>query len=78
MRRPVERQRIGIDHLEPAGIGGGDLVKRGQAAAKSLSAGGGGRADSTPSLDALADMYLSDPDAADKAFAKLKTQGLLG
>lgn len=53
-------------------------IKRGQAAAKSLSAGGGGRADATPSLDALADMYLTDPDAADKAFAKLKTQGLLG
>ena len=32
MRRPIQRQRVGIDHLEPSGIGGGDLFQRGQAA----------------------------------------------
>lgn len=53
-------------------------ARNGQRAAKSLSAGGGGRADAMPSLDALADMYLDDPDAADRMFAKLKASGQLG
>lgn len=53
-------------------------AKRGQTASKSLSAVAGGRADSMPSLEALADMYLEDPDAADKMLSKMKAQGLLG
>ena len=49
-------------------------------APESLSAGGAtaGNADGMPTVDELAEMYVSDPDKADAMFQKMKSAGLLG
>lgn len=53
-------------------------AKAGAAAAKSLSAGAGsGGKDGPLAIEDLAELYLSDPDRADKEFAKLRSAGLL-
>lgn len=53
-------------------------AKAGAAAAKSLSAGAGsGGKDGPLAIDDLAELYLTDPDRADKEFAKLRSAGLL-
>lgn len=60
--------------VKPAAL---ESVRRGQAAAQSLSGGGATNSGSDDmSVDDLANMYLEDPDAADKMFAKMKAKGL--
>lgn len=55
-----------------------DMAKSAARASQSLSgAGGGGRAENS-TVDDLADLYLTDPDAADALFQKMEAQGLLG
>ena len=62
---------------EPAKPAALESVRRGQAAAQSLSGGGATNSGSDDmSVDDLANMYLEDPDAADKMFAKMKAKGL--
>lgn len=52
-------------------------TKAGQAASKTLSAGRG-ETNGAMTLDDLADLYLTDPDRADKEFRRAKERGLLG
>lgn len=54
-----------------------EAARKGQAAAKSLS-GGGGSSNNAMSIDDLADLYLEDPDRADREFKRLKASGALG
>lgn len=52
-------------------------TKAGMAASKSLS-GGGASSNNAMSADDLAQLYLDDPDKADKEFKRMKNAGLLG
>lgn len=52
-------------------------AKAGMQAAKSLSGGGGG-SNNVMSPDDLAQLYLDDPDRADKEFKRMQKAGLLG
>lgn len=52
-------------------------AKAGQAAAKSLS-GGGSQSDNAMTPEDLAELYLEDPDRADKEFRRMQKAGLLG
>lgn len=52
-------------------------TKAGMQASKSLSGGGGG-SNNVMSAEDLAQLYLEDPDRADKEFARMKKAGLLG
>ena len=52
-------------------------TKAGQAAARTLSSGRGS-SDGTLTVTDLAQLYLEDPDRADKEFARAKAKGLLG
>lgn len=53
-------------------------ARAGQAAAKSLSSGAGAAGKDGPmTLEDITDLYLTDPDRADKEFAKLKASGAL-
>lgn len=51
-----------------------------QNAPESLSAGGAssGPSDGYPTMDELAELYVTDPDKADETFNKMKRAGLLG
>jgi hypothetical protein len=52
-------------------------TKAGMAASKSLS-GGGASSNNMMSADDLAQLYLDDPDKADREFKRMKNAGLLG
>ncbi len=52
-------------------------AKAGQAAAKSLS-GGGSQSNNAMTPEDLAELYLEDPDRADKEFRRMQKMGLLG
>jgi hypothetical protein len=52
-------------------------TKAGMAASKSLSGGVGGTSN-VMTADDLAQLYLDDPDKADKEFKRMKNAGLLG
>ena len=54
-----------------------ESARRGVKASRSLS-GGEGRTDNAMSAADLADLYETDPEAADKMFEKMARQGLLG
>lgn len=54
-------------------------ARAGQAAAKSLSSGSGGTgSNGAMTAEDLADLYMTDPDRADREFARMKSAGLLG
>ena len=54
-----------------------DATRAGMKAAKSLSGGGGGT-NNAMSADDLAQLYLDDPDKADREFSRMQKAGLLG
>lgn len=54
-----------------------DMARAGQKAAKSIAGGGSTSASADMSAEDLADLYLTDPDQADKVFATMKSKGLL-
>ena len=56
-----------------------DAVKAGREASMSLSSGaGGGKAPDDVSINDLADMFLEDPEQAERMWAKMQRKGLLG
>lgn len=54
-----------------------EAAKKGMQASKSLS-GGAGSSGNVMTPEDLAELYLEDPDRADKEFARMKKMGLLG
>jgi hypothetical protein len=54
-----------------------EAARRGQGATKSLS-GGGGKSEGPMSLTELEQLFVEDPDMADKVWKKMEAQGLLG
>jgi hypothetical protein len=64
---------------EPKAMQPIDAVKAGREASMSLSSGaGGGKAPDDVSINDLADMFLEDPEQAERMWAKMQRKGLLG